>query len=109
MRLYRLAVRGFRNLRDQELELGARVTLLWGPNGAGKTNVLEAICVGLSGRSCRTRREREAISFERPLARVEVEIAGEEHEHNFLWSLSRSGERRHLVDGSAITSETASL
>ena len=53
MQVERLAVRGFRNLREQELELGGGVTLLWGPNGAGKTNILEAICVVLSGRSCR--------------------------------------------------------
>ena len=29
--------------------------------------------------------------------------------HSFLWSLERSGERRHLVDGSAATAEHTEL
>ena len=45
-----VAVRGFRNLSAQEVDLGDGLTLLWGANGAGKTNLLEAVCVAL----CRT-------------------------------------------------------
>ena len=102
----RLAVRGFRNLSSQEIELAHGVTLLWGPNGAGKTNALEALCVGLSGRSCRTRAEREAVAFDEPLARVEVEVeAGAGDRRVFRWSLARSGERRHTVNGEAVSSQ----
>jgi DNA replication and repair protein RecF len=107
MRVTRLRVLGFRNLRSQEVELGRRVTLLWGPNGAGKTNLLEALFTGLAGSSCRTRRDREAIAFGEPLARVEVDVAGEGEERSFLWSLARDGERRHLLDGSAMSAERA--
>jgi DNA replication and repair protein RecF len=99
MKVARIAVLGFRNLADQELELGERMTLLWGPNGAGKTNLLEALCVALAGHSCRTRNERDAIAFPEPLARVEVGVEGDRESHQFLWSLTRAGERRHLVDG----------
>jgi DNA replication and repair protein RecF len=98
MRVTHLRVRGFRNLRRQEVELGPRVTLLWGPNGAGKTNLLEALFVGLAGSSCRTRRDREALAFTEPLARVEVDVADAIEERTFLWSLARDGERRHLLD-----------
>src|SRR3954454_23661198 len=100
MPVERLAVRGFRNLATQGVELSGGISLLWGPNGAGKTNALEAVCTALTGRSCRTRNEREAIAFAEPLARVEVEVREGGDSHTFLWSLSRSGERRHLVDGS---------
>jgi DNA replication and repair protein RecF len=102
MNVARIAVLGFRNLADQELELGERMTLLWGPNGAGKTNVLEALCAALSGHSCRTRNERDAISFPESLARVEVEVEGNGESHRFLWSLTRAGERRHLVDAKPV-------
>ena len=39
------------------------------------------ICLALSGRSCRTRNEREAIAFGEPLARIEAEVTdgGETH------------------------------
>ena len=107
MRVTRLRVLGFRNLRAQEVELGPRITLLWGPNGAGKTNLLEALYVALAGRSCRTRADRETIAFDDPMARVEVEVEAGEDESAFLWSLARDGERRHLLDGSAMTAELA--
>ena len=102
MLVRRLAMRGFRNLAPSELELAGGISLLWGPNGAGKTNLLEAVCLALTGRSCRTRNERETIAFGEPLARVEVEVSDGDDSRDFLWSLSRSGERRHLVDGSPV-------
>jgi len=105
MRVARIRVLGFRNLRDSELELGPGITLLWGPNAAGKTNLLEALFTGLAGRSCRTRSDRETIAFGEPMARVEVDLEDEVEERTFLWSLARDGERRHLLDGSAITPE----
>src|SRR3954454_25207615 len=105
MPVERLAVRGFRNLATQGVELSGGISLLWGPNGAGKTNALEALCLALSGRSCRTRNEREAIAFGEPLARIEVEVVDGSETRGFLWSLDRSGERRHLVDESPATAE----
>ena len=99
----RVHVRGFRNLTAQEVELGARTTLLWGPNGAGKTNLLEAVCTALTGRSCCTRTERQAIAFGERLARVVVEVSQGAETREFLWSLERGGERRHLVDGKPAT------
>jgi DNA replication and repair protein RecF len=105
----RLRTLGFRNLASQEIELGGGITLLWGPNGAGKTNVLEAAAIALSGRSCRTRNEREAIAFGEPLARAEVEVEGSSGHPTFTWSLRRDGERRHLVDGAAASPEHLDL
>jgi DNA replication and repair protein RecF len=105
MRVARLRVLGFRNLREQEVELGPGVTLLWGPNGAGKTNMLEALFTGLAGSSCRTRRDRETIAFGEPLARVEVDVTDGVEERTFLWSLARNGERRHLLDGSPLQAD----
>jgi DNA replication and repair protein RecF len=105
MRVARLRVLGFRNLRAQELELGLGITLLSGPNGAGKTNLLEALFTGLAGRSCRTRSDREAIAFGEAMARVEVDVVDGPEESTFLWSRSRGGERRHLLDGGTVTPE----
>src|SRR5262245_566742 len=109
MNVARIAVLGFRNLAESEIELGEGMTLLWGPNGAGKTNVLEALCMALSGHSCRTRNERETVAFGEPLARVEAEVDGDGDSHRFLWSLSRAGERRHLADGKPAGREGTSL
>jgi DNA replication and repair protein RecF len=103
----RLRVRGFRNLRDQELDLDAGITLLWGPNGAGKTNLMEALFTALTGRSSRTRSDRETIAFGQPLARVEVDLADGAERWTFLWSRARGGERRHLLDGATVAGDLA--
>src|SRR4051794_12655426 len=106
MLVTRVRVLGFRNLLAQEVELGPRITLLSGPNGAGKTNLLEALYVGLAGRSCRTRNDRETVGFDEPMARVEVEVSrGSAESHTFLWSFARNGDRRYLLDGASMTPE----
>jgi DNA replication and repair protein RecF len=94
-----LELRGFRNLADGELSLDSSLTVLHGPNGAGKTNFLEALYFGLSGRSCRTRTEREMIRFGEPLARAEITIAEPPERRVFLAAVERGEGRRHLLDG----------
>ena len=74
MRVVSLKTLGFRNLAPAEVELGEGITLLHGANGAGKTNLLEALYMGLAGRSCRTRADRETIAFGEALSRSEVVI-----------------------------------
>ena len=102
MRVRSVTTLGFRNLTGGETPLAGEVTLLWGPNGAGKTNLLEALCMGLSGRSPRTRAEREVIGFGRDLARVEVKLAGATERRTFLCAIERGADRRHHVDGKAL-------
>ncbi len=52
-----LRVFNFRNLKDRELDLGARAVFLIGENGQGKTNLLEAINLISLGSSFRESRE----------------------------------------------------
>ena len=77
----RLKARDFRTYERLDLALGERVTVVTGDNGAGKTNLLEALYFGCVGRSCRTRIDTQAIRFDQPVARVEVEgdEVGDEH------------------------------
>ena len=104
MRVARVVPHSFRNLADAAIDLGPGLTVLHGPNGAGKTNVLEAVFFALTGRSCRTRREREMISFGADLARVEALLEPDPGEHSdplaMLASISSGEARRRLVDGS---------
>lgn len=106
-----VSVLDFRNLAACEVELGPGLNLLWGPNGAGKTNLLEATYMGLAGRSCRTRDDRETIAFGGAMARTEAVVAdpGEHRRRTFLCSISRSEGRRHLVDGSPAGAQSAAL
>jgi DNA replication and repair protein RecF len=102
-----ISVLDLRNLVPAEVALEPGLNLLWGPNGAGKTNLLEATYMALAGRSCRTRDERETIAFGKPLARVQATIAADGRSCTFLFSVSRSEGRRHLIDGEPTTAESA--
>jgi DNA replication and repair protein RecF len=104
-----LSTRDFRNLAGDRIELGAGVTIVHGANGAGKTNLLEALFFALTGRSCRTRREREMIGFGADLARTEAwlsPVADEGLEPmRMLASVSRAEGRSRRVDGREPTAE----
>jgi DNA replication and repair protein RecF len=108
VRVVSLSTLGFRNLAPGEVELSDGVTLLHGANGAGKTNILEALYMGLAGRSCRTRADRETIAFGEPLSRAEVVIEDQGERREFLCAVDRESGRRHLVNGSVMP-DAASL
>jgi DNA replication and repair protein RecF len=94
--------RAFRNLVDTRTEIAAGVVVVHGPNGAGKTNLLEAIYFGLTGRSFRTGNDRDLIRYGEEGARVELELA---EGGSLLAALDRSGERRHLLSGRALSGD----
>jgi len=108
VRVVSLKTLGFRNLAPAEVELGEGITLLHGANGAGKTNLLEALYMGLAGRSCRTRADRETIAFGEALSRSEVVLEEMGERREFLCAVDRESGRRHLVNGS-VTTEAAQL
>jgi DNA replication and repair protein RecF len=99
--------RGFRNLADARTELGSGIVVVHGSNGAGKTNLLEAVYFGLTSRSFRAGNDRDMIQFDRPEARVELDLA--EGGGRLLAALDRSGERRHLLGGMPVAGEVGSV
>jgi len=64
MHLAHLNLSHFRNLRRIDLDLPEGLILFFGENAQGKTNLLEAIYFLATGRSFRTRNERECIAWE---------------------------------------------
>src|SRR3954471_16392657 len=99
MRLVRASLRDFRNYERAELELGATLTVVSGPNGAGKTNLLEALYFGCTGSSPRTSNERELVRRGAKVARVVLDVAGEDSEHRLEVGFE-PGETKHVrVDG----------
>lgn len=74
MRITSVQLRDFRTYERAQATLGPGLTVLYGPNGAGKSNLLEAIYYGCTGRSPRTRNERELVRFGAKAARVSVRL-----------------------------------
>lgn len=109
MRVEALETLAFRNLADAAVAIGDGVTLLSGANGAGKTNVLEALYMALSGRSCRTRAEREVIAFGAPVARAEVVVQDGGERRVFMCGVARDEGRKHSLNGTAAGADAANL
>lgn len=102
MHVTSLAVRDFRNYERAEVELGPGLNVAAGANGAGKTNLLEALYVGLTARSCRTSNERELVRIGAPLARVELGVAAPDGAHVLEVGIQPGEEKRVRVDGTAL-------
>jgi DNA replication and repair protein RecF len=53
LKIERVRITGFKNLKQLQLELGNGVNGFWGENGQGKSNLLEALYVSVKGESFR--------------------------------------------------------
>ncbi len=76
MELTHLALENFRSYVAAELRPDPGLTVVAAPNGAGKTNLLEAIAVGVTGRSHRATLEADLVRDGAGFARVRLELAG---------------------------------
>jgi DNA replication and repair protein RecF len=99
----RLEARNFRSHARADVALGDGITVLEGPVGAGKTNLLEALHVGLTGRSFRTSNERELVRFGESAARVQLRIATANGEHTTEVVVQPRGPKSIRRDGVRVT------
>lgn len=100
MRLGRLEVRGFRNLRDGVLEWAPEGALFLGANGQGKTSLLEAMAYPALFRSLRGAPDAEIAAFGGPGFRVVVEAEPPPVRLEAAWH--RAPRRKQvLVDGAS--------
>lgn len=99
MNLKKIIINNFRNLENLELETSPGFNLVVGENAQGKSNFLEAIyCLGL-GKSGRTNREDDLISFESPSALVSGVFEHKKQEFNLgvLWEKQPAGSCRKTI------------
>jgi DNA replication and repair protein RecF len=104
VKVTRLELHDFRNYAACELELGGELTVVAGPNGAGKSNLLEGIYFGCTGRSPRTRAERELVRQGASVARVVVDTADDESDHRIEVGFEPGEPKRIKVDGASVDS-----
>lgn len=104
MRLAALRVAQLRTHPQVELDLAADLTIVDGPNGAGKTNLLEAVVLAATGRSWRTRTDRELVRHGEDAGRAELRFTDEvDTAHRLSLTVHRgTAERSHVLDGSRV-------
>ena len=79
------------------------VNVLLGDNGQGKTNVLEALYLSCTGRSHRTRQDRELIAWGAEFATVKVEAERRDGSHQVELILPAVGRRRIRIAGQEVS------
>jgi DNA replication and repair protein RecF len=103
VRLERVKLHNFRNLREIAVDVSPRINILLGRNGQGKTNFLEALSYLALGRSFRTSRDRELIQFQQDFSHVGVEGRdGQNEPFRLEAALTRDGKKKIKVDGAPV-------
>jgi DNA replication and repair protein RecF len=102
VRVVSVQLRDFRTYTRAEAHLGEGLTVVHGPNGAGKSNLLEALYFGCTGRSPRTRNERELVRFGAPAARVVVGLADGAETHELSVGFEPGQPKRMASDGAPV-------
>ena len=102
MQITSVTLRNFRNYIKADFEPSPGVTALVGDNAQGKTNALEAVYLTCTGRSHRTRQDRELIRWGADFASVKVEALRRDGSHEVEIVLPAMGRRRIRVAGQEI-------
>lgn len=99
MQIDRIQLRNFRNYAALELCPCPGVNVLAGENAQGKTNVLEAVYLSCTGRSHRTRQDKELISWGADFAGVHVYATRRDGSHEVELILPAAGKRILKIAG----------
>ena len=99
MIITRAQLKSYRSYESCELEPCEGVNVLLGDNGQGKTNVLEALYLCCTGRSHRTRQDRELIRWGADFASVRVEAQRRDGSHEVEILMPALGRRRLKIAG----------
>lgn len=100
MILKNIYLQNFRSYEKKEFSF-ENTTLIVGPNTSGKTNLIEAIYLLSSGKSFRTDKDIQMLSFNKEVGRVKGEIEGNELEVILTNGLvnGKSQYKKFLVNG----------
>ena len=93
-----LQLKNFRNYDAASVTFGQGINVLSGENASGKTNMLEAIYLLGLGKSPRTSREKELISFNAERAYIKAEIAKKYRTHVIEIVIENKGAKKIKID-----------
>ena len=95
----RIALNGWRNYDFETAEFGHGTNVICGANAQGKTNLLEAVYMLSSGRSFRSRFDKELIGFDCAGCEVLADVYSHGREQTVQIRLLGGRPKRILVNG----------
>jgi len=96
MNVEKIALNGFRNYGWETAEFSPGTNVIYGANAQGKTNLLEAVYMLSTGRSFRTRFDRELVGFGYDSASILADVFSREREQTIKIDL-RPGMRKSIT------------
>ena len=99
MYLTHLALKHFRNYRDQWISFTAPKTIVVGENAQGKSNLLEAVELLATLKSHRTSRDRDLVQQDQPLAQVSASVQRDLGSAELALVLRSAGRRTVILNG----------
>jgi DNA replication and repair protein RecF len=97
--LTHLALKHFRNYRDQWISFTAPKTIVVGENAQGKSNLLEAVELLATLKSHRTSRDRDLVQQDQPLAQVSASVQRDLGSAELALVLRSAGRRTVILNG----------
>ena len=95
----RIALNGWRNYDFETAQFDAGTNVICGANAQGKTNLLEAVYLLSTGRSFRSRFDRELIGFDCDGCEVLADVTSHEREQTVQLRLMNGRPKRITVNG----------
>jgi len=89
----------FRNIESAEIELKNGINIFCGQNAQGKTNFLEAVYLCSTGRSHRTKLDRELINFNKNEAHVRIYVCGKNTNDKIDVHIKKDNKKGIAVNG----------
>lgn len=93
-----LKLKNYRNYEELYIELNSKVNVFIGDNAQGKTNILESIYFCSIGKSHRTNKDKELISWDRKEASMSVYVAKERLDKKIDISIFREGKKSMSIN-----------
>ena len=103
MKITQAQLKNYRSYESCVLAPCEGVNVLLGVNGQGKTNVLEALYLSCTGRSHRTRQDRELIRWGADFASVKVEAQRRDGSHQVELVMPALGRRKLKIAGQEVS------
>ena len=95
MNVEKIALNGFRNYQWESADFSPDTNVIYGENAQGKTNLLEAVYMLSTGRSFRTRFDRELVGFGYDSAEILAQVQSRERDQTVKIDL-RPGARKSI-------------
>ena len=96
MKVDRLCLKNYRNIDLVDIEFSPYVNILYGDNAQGKTNILESLFLCATGRSQRTRNDKELIQFDNQSAHISCYVSKENYQDKIDIHL-KNGEKKGIA------------